>query len=343
MTSDDYKTPERVSSRPFASPETPQAVLQSTTVPSDTHVPKHERIDSEASALTPASASTGTWYSDSTTTVPGSATMSVFSAKPTPPHKINVPNSISRQLSHDSTDTSATIQKSPSKSPGGSKLGSFFGWGGNTSPISSTTSFSEKPYSPIPSPPTPEVHPDASKALAARNKPTAIDVPKANAENGGYFGNAYLQLPLATPTTPVQVEEMERELKDISSELASSIRREMDLEDLVDRLQAEAQNFANPGSKRTSDYFSDSGTSSIRYGDQDSKQDDLERAIRKTEQEKAQIRLELTTKVQDERTRRKQLERQIHNLEEKASHVRIQLPSLCLFNSNNISRSTLLP
>jgi len=115
---------------------------------------------------------------------------------------------------------------------------------------------------------------------------------------------------------------MERELKDISSELASSIRREMDLEDLVDRLQAEAQNFANPGSKRTSDYFSDSGTSSIRYGDSDSKQDDLERAIRKTEQEKAQIRLELTTKVQDERTRRKQLEKQIHSLEEKASHVR---------------------
>ena len=124
---------------------------------------------------------------------------------------------------------------------------------------------------------------------------------------------------------------MERELKDISSELASSIRREMDLEDLVDRLQAEAQNFANPGSKRTSDYFSDSGTSSVRFGDSDSKQDDLERAIRKTEQEKAQIRLELTTKVQDERTRRKQLEKQIHSLEEKASHVRIPLPDVCFW------------
>jgi hypothetical protein len=33
------------------------------------------------------------------------------------------------------------------------------------------------------------------------------------------------------------------------------------------------------------------------------------------------MRLELTNKVQDERTRRKQLEVQIRNLEEKASHV----------------------
>jgi hypothetical protein len=113
---------------------------------------------------------------------------------------------------------------------------------------------------------------------------------------------------------------MEKELKDISSELASSIRREMDLEDLVERLQAEAQNPSDRG-KRTSDYFSDSGTSSVKYGEPDSRQDELDRMIRKTEQDKAQMRLELTNKVQDERTRRKQLEVQIRNLEEKASHV----------------------
>ena len=112
---------------------------------------------------------------------------------------------------------------------------------------------------------------------------------------------------------------MEKELKDISAELASSIRREMDLEDLVDRLQAEA-NVATSG-RRTSDYFSDSGTSSVKYGEPDTKQDELDRAIRKTEQEKAQMRLELTNKVQEERTRRKQLESQIRTLEEKASHV----------------------
>ena len=112
---------------------------------------------------------------------------------------------------------------------------------------------------------------------------------------------------------------MENELKDISAELASSIRREMDLEDLVDRLQAEA-NATNSG-RRTSDYFSDSGTSSVKYGESDSKQDELDRLMRKTEQDKAQIRLELTNKVQEERTRRKQLESQIRTLEEKASHV----------------------
>ena len=112
---------------------------------------------------------------------------------------------------------------------------------------------------------------------------------------------------------------MEKELKDISAELASSIRREMDLEDLVDRLQAEA-NVTQSG-RRTSDYFSDSGTSSVKYGESDSKQDELDRAIRKTEQDKAQMRLELTNKVQEERTRRKQLESQIRTLEEKASHV----------------------
>lgn len=112
-------------------------------------------------------------------------------------------------------------------------------------------------------------------------------------------------------------------MKDISAELASSIRREMDLEDLVERLQAEAQNPTTQG-KRTSDYFSDSGTSSVKYGDTDSRQDELDRMMRKTEQEKAQMRLELTDKVQEERSRRKQLEIQIRGLEEKASQVSYQ-------------------
>lgn len=252
--------------------------------------------------------------------------MSIFSSRPTPPHKINVPDVVSRSYSNDSHDSNTTINKGQQpKSPGGSKLGSFFGWGGNTSPASSTSTFSDKAYSPIPSPQTSEYYTpfaDASKTISSKtNKPTAIDVPKANAEADGYFGSAYLQVPLATPSSPVQVEEMEKELRDISSELAASIRREMDLEDLVDRLQAEAQNPLP--NKRTSDYFSDSGTSSVRYGESDAKQDELDRMIRKTEQDKAQMRLELTGKVQDERTRRKQLESQIRVLEEKASHVRV--------------------
>jgi DNA repair exonuclease SbcCD ATPase subunit len=165
-------------------------------------------------------------------------------------------------------------------------------------------------------------------------------VPKANADAGNYFGGSYLQIPLATPTTPLQVEEMEKELKEISSELASSIRREMDLEDLVDRLQSEAQNPSPPGGgRRTSDYFSDSGTSSTKYGESDAKQEELDRAIRKTQQEKAQMRVELTDKVQEERSRRKQLEIQIRSLEEKASQVcKIQLGEINV--THELHRST---
>lgn len=289
---------------------------------------KHARFGSE-SGLTSASESTGPWYSDSSSTsIPGSATMSIFSTNPTPPHNISVPNVVQRTYSNESHDTNTTIQRGQPKSPGGSKLGSFFGWGGSNSPASSTSTFSEKAYSPIPSPQSPPSSEyytpfaDAGKSVVSKAKPTAIDVPRANADADNYFGNAYLQVPLATPSSPIQVEEMEKELKDISSELAASIRREMELEDLVDRLQSEGQNSSGGPSKRTSDYFSDSGTSSVRYGESDPKQDELDRMIRKTEQEKAQMRLELTGKVQEERTRRKQLEYQIRTLEEKASHVR---------------------
>ncbi|TVY62269.1 hypothetical protein LSUE1_G010057 [Lachnellula suecica] len=300
----------------------PNLALPHQTRPPSAAVPKHVRLTSE-SALTSASESTGPWYSDSSSTSHARSTMSIFSSKPTPPHLTTSPIAISRSFSNDSNDSNATISKSQPKSPGGSKLQTFFGWGGSTSPVSSTTTFSEKSFSPIPSPHTSETNlplPDASKTNHTKNIPTAIDVPRANADAGSYFDNAYLQVPLSTPTTPIQVEEMEKELKEISAELAASIRREMDLEDLVERLQSEAQNPSGSG-KRTSDYFSDSGTSSVKYGEPDSRQEEIDRMIRKTEQEKAQMRLELTDKVQDERSRRKQLESQIRSLEEKASQV----------------------
>ncbi|KUJ20413.1 uncharacterized protein LY89DRAFT_442835 [Mollisia scopiformis] len=304
-------------------PSSPNLIVPLQTRSTATPLSKHARLTSE-STLTTASESITPWFSDTSSTTYSNSTMSIFSPKPTPPHNLNGPHVASRSYSNESNDSNTTIQKSQPKSPGASKLGSFFGWGGN-SPTSSTTTFSEKSFSPIPSPGPSEntlISADASRTASSKNIPSAIDVPKANAEAGSYFGSAYLQLPLATPTTPVQVEEMEKELKDISSELASSIRREMDLEDLVERLQAEAQNPPSSAGKRTSDYFSDSGTSSVKYGGEpDSRQDELDRAIRKTEQEKAQIRLELTGKVQDERTRRKHLEAQIRNLEEKASQV----------------------
>ncbi|TGO54939.1 hypothetical protein BCON_0099g00030 [Botryotinia convoluta] len=300
-------------------------------VPSHTHPPgasRHERLVSE-SPLSSDSESTGHWYGDSSPgSRSGSATMSIFSSKATPPHNI-IPNAPARTYTHESHDSTSTIHKP--KSPG--KLGSFFSsWGGAVSPSSSTTTFSEdkadySPNSPIPSsnasPHKLSEFEDSHSRTHTKAPPAAIDIPKANADAAHYFESAYLQIPIATPSPPpLLVEEMERELKEISQELASSIRREMDLEDLVDRLQLEAQNSGTNSSKRTSDYFSDSGTSVIpRYGEPDPKQDELDRIQRKTEQEKASIKLELTDKLQDERAIRKQLETQIRSLEERAAKV----------------------
>ncbi|KAF7951588.1 hypothetical protein EAE96_006892 [Botrytis aclada] len=309
------------------SPSSPNLLAPSQTRPLGAS--RHARLVSD-SPLSSDSESTGHWYGDSSPgSRPGSATMSIFSSKATPPHNI-IPNAPARSYTHESHDSTSTIQKP--KSPG--KLGSFFSsWGGAVSPSSSTTTFSEdkadySPNSPIPSSNASphklsEFEDSYSKTHNTKAPPAAIDIPKANADAAHYFENAYLQIPIATPSPPpLIVEEMERELKEISQELASSIRREMDLEDLVDRLQLEAQNSGTNSSKRTSDYFSDSGTSVIpRYGEPDPKQDELDRIQRKTEQEKASIKLELTDKLQDERAIRKQLETQIRSLEERAAQV----------------------
>jgi chromosome segregation ATPase len=115
---------------------------------------------------------------------------------------------------------------------------------------------------------------------------------------------------------------MEDELKAISVELASSIRREMDLEDLVDRLQEQVNNPQAPG-KRTSDYFSDSGYSSAKFSDYDHAKEEISQIQRRAEQEKAQLRLELTNKLQDERSKRRALDQQIQELSQKASELNV--------------------
>lgn len=114
---------------------------------------------------------------------------------------------------------------------------------------------------------------------------------------------------------------MEDELKAISAELAASIRREIDLEDLAERLQAERDNPSSTSNKRTSDYFSDSGYSSAKFSEYDQSREEIEKIQRRAEQEKAQVRLELTNKLQDERSRRQQLDAQIRELSEKASQI----------------------
>lgn len=119
-----------------------------------------------------------------------------------------------------------------------------------------------------------------------------------------------------------QVGEMEEELREVSSELASSIKREMELEDQVDRLQLEASQGLDHN-RRTSDYFSDSGASSTRYplSEVGGKSEDLEKWKRALEQDKAQFKVDFTQKLQYERGRRKVLEDHIHNMEEESQHV----------------------
>lgn len=71
---------------------------------------------------------------------------------------------------------------------------------------------------------------------------------------------------LSNPTSPMtpnspRISALEQELKAVSADLAISIRREMDLEDVITRLQEEVIRLGGDGKRhmrfRTSDYFSD--------------------------------------------------------------------------------------
>lgn len=114
--------------------------------------------------------------------------------------------------------------------------------------------------------------------------------------------------------------QLEAELREISTELAGSIKREMDLEDLVDRLQAEST--ATREVDRTSDYFSDSGTSSIRPSATEDPKDEIQRIKREAEQLRAQLKVEMSQKWQSERSSRQAMEAHIQILEQKLSHNR---------------------
>ncbi|KAK1986303.1 hypothetical protein LZ30DRAFT_582346 [Colletotrichum cereale] len=255
--------------------------------------------------------------------------MSIPTFKPTPPHlnlnndRDNSPQTITtvlevrQPLAPSASTQTPSLDKPLPKSPGSSaKLDNFFTWGSSPSP--STTEFSSL-SSPLGSP---------RRATLTDDTPLTTGVPslqpeprKGNATPTNALG--YCESNLYTPppsslAPSLQIEEMEDELKAISSELASSIRREMDLEDLVDRLQSEINNPQAPG-RRTSDYFSDSGYSSTKFNEYDQNKEEIEKIQRRAEQEKASMRLELTNKLQEERSRRSELDQQIKELAEKAS------------------------
>ncbi|KAI0408938.1 hypothetical protein F4802DRAFT_616720 [Xylaria palmicola] len=259
--------------------------------------------------------------SDTTNPSPINPNMSLHvSRKTLPQHLTLKSDEASLKRTNSNEIKTPNTDKPLPKSPASSRLGTFFGWA--SSPV---TESSERAYSPLPSPfnfsksgsqsdasPTTTVGPQSSYE-ASKDQ---LDNP-----NSREYCESYLATPSVGSSDPAQIDEMEDELRAISAELAASIRREMDLEDLVDRLQAEKENPAATGNKRTSDYFSDSGYSSAKLSEFDQSREEIEKIQRRSEQEKAQLRLELTTKLQDERLKRQKMDEQIRELSNKASQI----------------------
>jgi hypothetical protein len=205
-------------------------------------------------------------------------------------------------------------QSNKPKSPAGG-FTSFFGWNSSkpqNGADSPATTFSEHSLSPADSP-------RRATNMPTKTKPNGLDIPAANSLTS-YFNVPGTPLLSSSPQMNAHVEELERELRALSSELAASIQREMELEDEVDRWKAES----GPGlldNRRTSDYYSDSGTSSVRFpiGDPESKLEELETQRRRAEQERAQLKVRMAERLQEELRRRRDLEEQVQQLEDQVN------------------------
>lgn len=292
--------------------------------PDNVSVKAHEPV-TDSQVIDSASDAESIYDDDNNYSTPPPSSPMLAPTKHTPPHlrleRVD-PSIIEEGLDSyiDDSPQSATIDGSPNRnkplprSPGAtSPLASIFGWG-NPSP--SVTDLTSLP-SPSPFSPNPQNRRSTNSLASNYNKTNAASTLAQQRES--FFST---HSPHLSQNTSL-IDEMEDELKAISLELASSIRREIDLEDLADRLQEQITN--NPqaaGSKRTSDYFSDSGQSTVKLNESaDQSKDEIEKVQRKAEQEKASLRLELTAKLQDERERRKELDQKIRQLQERASEV----------------------
>lgn len=131
---------------------------------------------------------------------------------------------------------------------------------------------------------------------------------------------SFSALPLLAPEVMKHVDSLLAELRAVGAELAASIGREMELEDELDLCKVDLQPYStnNEAGKRTSDYYSDSGASSVRLpaADAELKLQGLEKMRRKAEQEKAQMRIDMAQKVQEDLNERKALQMHIQALEE---------------------------
>ena len=209
------------------------------------------------------------------------------------------------ELGPPSFATQVPKQRSPSK-----KLGSFFGWKRTPSLESPTTTFSDPSASPSASPLT--THRNGS--TESRPLPPAIDVHRANASVQHHLMPQTPLLPLPTPpATSTHVAELERELQEISAELANSIKREMELEDELERYKLESSSINIEANRRTSDYYSDSGAGSVKYplGDSEGRIEELERLRRKAEQDKAQVKLDMSQRLEDALRTKRQVEERL--------------------------------
>ncbi|KAJ6102924.1 hypothetical protein N7486_005351 [Penicillium sp. IBT 16267x] len=245
---------------------------------------------------------------------------------------------INRPPLHIDIDNRRSLSMGPDirqpKTPG-NKISSFFGWKGNTATSpggeSSSTEISDGGRSPMPSPMPP---------LA--NVP--IKPPSPYDTKSNHYG-----LPARTPSVSgmsaqdvmyaSRFADLENELREISSELAGSIRREMELEDLVERLQSEGPEF----SRRTSDYFSDSGTSSVRItSDVSRMEEDMGKIRRAAEQERAQLKVQLSQKLQEERLKRTTSESHVQILENQVQQLRRERVDLSDLSSKTRELETAL-
>ncbi|KAJ5741269.1 hypothetical protein N7533_010678 [Penicillium manginii] len=201
------------------------------------------------------------------------------------------------------------------KTPG-KKISSFFGWKGNTNAPTATSPGGESSSTEIS---------DGGRSSLYSPMPPLANVPIKPAspydpKNAG-FGPLQRTPSLGTVSgtehvIASKINDLENELREISSELAGSIRREMELEDLVERFQLEGPEV----NRRTSDYFSDSGTSSVRYAPDRS--EDIEKIRRAAEQERAQLKVELSQKLQEERIQRTASESHVQILENQVQQLR---------------------
>nr|OQO29083.1 hypothetical protein B0A51_03418 [Rachicladosporium sp. CCFEE 5018] len=292
-------------------PASPQRILRRSSIPVYAKYAE-EQTTSHAPKQSISSLSSGSQYS--------ARPQSMGNHQQAPSMTLNY-NGIQRELFEESIGSRNSQQHQKSVSYTQKGLGALFGWksspqkSGTESP---TTTFSDRSLSPAPSPhlrkPSLMDHQNGS----ARLTPPALDVQKANARGSADYGRLGTPSMHGAADMQEQVQELEQELTHISEELANSIRREMELEDELERLKLEMPSLPDQG-RRTSDYFSDSGTSSTKYpvADPEAKIESLERLRRKAEQDRAVMQAESAQRLQAESMRRREVEQYAQSLEER--------------------------